>query len=91
MRRHEMTDEQFKRIEFMLPGRAGHVGVTAQDNKNFIDGVLWIFKTGAPWRDLPERYGNWKNVHRRFLVGHERESLTKYFEFYRKMLICNFC
>jgi transposase len=48
------------------PGRKEHVGVTAKDNRNFINGVLWIFKTGAPWRDLPERYGNWKNIHRRF-------------------------
>jgi transposase len=66
MRRHEMSDEQFKRIESILPGRKEHVGVTAKDNRTFINGVLWIFKTGAPWRDLPERYGNWNNVHRRF-------------------------
>ena len=66
MRRHALTDEQFKKIESMLPGRKGHVGVTAKNNRIFIDGVLWIFKTGAPWRDLPERYGYWKNVHRRF-------------------------
>ena len=55
MRRHELTDEQFKKIEYTLPGRKEHVGVTAKDNRNFINGVLWIFKTGAPWRDLPER------------------------------------
>ena len=66
MRRHELTDEQFKKIEYMLPGQIGHVGVTAKDNRVFINGVLWIFKTGAPWRDLPERFGHWKNVHRRF-------------------------
>jgi len=65
-RRHELTDEQFKKIEDFLPGRKGHVGVTAKDNRIFINGVIWIFKTGAPWRDLPERYGHWKNVHRRF-------------------------
>lgn len=66
MRRHELTDEQFKKIENMLPGREGYVDATAQDNRIFINGVLWIFKTGAPWRDFPERYGHWKNVHRRF-------------------------
>ena len=66
MRRHELTEDQFKKIENILPGRKEHVGVTAQDNRIFINGVLWIFKTGAPWRDLPERYGHWKNVHRRF-------------------------
>ena len=65
-RRHELTDEQYKKIEDLLPGRPGHVGVTAKNNRTFINGVIWIFKTGAPWRDLPERYGHWKNVHRRF-------------------------
>ena len=66
MRRHELSDEQFKKIEHMLPGRKEHVGVTAKDNRIFINGVLWIFKTGAPWRDLPERYGPWKTVYDRF-------------------------
>ena len=66
MRRHELTDEQFKKVEQMLPGRKEHVSVTAKDNGIFINGVLWIFKTGAPWRALPERLGHWKNVHRRF-------------------------
>ena len=66
LRRHELTDEQFERIKDFLPGQKGHVGVTANDNRMFINGVVWIFKTVAPWRDLPERYGDWKNVHRRF-------------------------
>ena len=66
MRRHELTEEQFKKIEKLLPGRKGTVGVTAKNNRNFINAVYWTFKTGAPWRDLPERYGDWKNVHRRF-------------------------
>jgi len=65
-RRHELTDEQFKKVEQFPPGRPEHVGVTAKDNRMFVNGVLWIFKTGAPWRDLPERYGHWKNVHKRF-------------------------
>ena len=79
MRRHEITNEQFKKIEFILPGRSGHIGVTAKDNKNFINGVLWIFKTGAPWRDLPERYGNWKNIHRRFSRWSKAEIFDKIF------------
>ena len=66
MQRHELTDAQYKKIETFLPGRPGHVGVTARDNRIFLNGVIWIFKTGAPWRDLPPRYGHWKNVHRRF-------------------------
>lgn len=49
-----------------MPGRDGDPGVTAKDNRLFIDAVLWIAKTGAPWRDLPERFGNWNSIWRRF-------------------------
>ena len=66
MRRHELSEEQWRRIEHLLPGRHGHVGVTAKNNRNFVNAVFWIARTGAPWRDLPERYGDWKNTHRRF-------------------------
>jgi len=54
------------RIEHLLPGRAGHVGGTAGDNRLFVEAVLYRYRTGVPWRDLPERFGDWKNVHRRF-------------------------
>lgn len=66
MRRHELSDEQYSKIENLLPGRVESPGATAKDNRQFLNGVIWIFKTGAPWRDLPSRYGDWKNVHRRF-------------------------
>ena len=59
MYRHEINDEHWNRIKDLLPGQAGHVGVTAKDNRLFINAVLRIAKTGAPWRDLPERFGNW--------------------------------
>ncbi len=64
--RHAIRDEDWDRIQDLLPGRAGLPGVTAQDNRLFIDAVLWIGKTGAPWRDLPERFGNWNSIWRRF-------------------------
>ena len=66
MRRHEIKDEDWERIADLLPGQPGQPGVTAQDNRLFINAVLWIAKTGAPWRDLPERLGNWNSVWRRF-------------------------
>eukprot|EP01012_Entosiphon_sulcatum_P032873 TRINITY_DN41727_c0_g1_i1.p1 TRINITY_DN41727_c0_g1~~TRINITY_DN41727_c0_g1_i1.p1 ORF type:complete len:124 (+),score=12.15 TRINITY_DN41727_c0_g1_i1:416-787(+) len=66
MHRHELTDDQFNKIKSFLPGSAGTVGVTAQDNRLFVNAVIWIFKTGAPWRDLPERFGNWNSIHKRF-------------------------
>jgi len=66
MRRHEIADEHWERIEGFLPGRSGDPGVTASDNRLFVNAVLWIAKTGAPWRDLPECFGNWNSVWRRF-------------------------
>ena len=66
MRRHEIADDDWKRIEDFLPGRAGDPGVTATDNRLFVNAVLWIAKTGAPWRDLPERFGPWNSAWKRF-------------------------
>lgn len=64
--RHAIRDEDWERIKDLLPGRAGQPGVTAKDNRLFVDAVLWLGKTGAPWRDLPERFGNWNSVWKRF-------------------------
>ena len=66
MRRHEISDEQWTAIEPMLPGKSGDPGRTAQDNRSFVNAVVWIARTGAPWRDLPERFGPWDTVYKRF-------------------------
>ena len=66
MRRYGLRDDQWERIRDLLPGRDGTVGVTAADNRLFIEAVLYRFRTGVPWRDLPERFGDGKNVHQRF-------------------------
>jgi putative transposase len=66
MDRDVLTDEQWLRIENLLPGRVGHVGGTAQDNRLFLESVLWIARTGAPWRDLPEKFGFWANSYVRY-------------------------
>jgi transposase len=65
-RRYGLRDDQWARIAGLLPGRVGHVGGTARDNRLFVDAVLYRYRAGIPWRDLPERFGDWKNVHRRF-------------------------
>ncbi len=66
MRRYEITDQQWEQIAHLLPGREGHVGQSAKDNRLFINAVLWIARSGAPWRDLPERFGPWNSVYQRF-------------------------
>jgi transposase len=66
MRRHEISDDRWERIKDLLPGQPGDPGVTAKDNRLFVNAVLWIAKTGAPWRDLPERFGPWGSVWKRF-------------------------
>ena len=63
---YEITDQQWQKIDHLLPGRAGHVGQTAVDNRLFINAVLWVARSGAPWGDLPQRFGNWNPVYRRF-------------------------
>lgn len=65
-RRHEVTDEQWERIEPLLPAQKPSRGRPAKDHRTILNGMLWIDKTGAPWRDLPERYGPWQTVATRF-------------------------
>jgi len=66
MERFGLRDDQWDRIKDILPGREGHVGGTAPDNRLFVEAVLYRFRTGMPWRDLPARFGYWKSVHQRF-------------------------
>ena len=64
--RHSLRDDQWDRVKDLLPGRDGTVGVTARDNRLFVEAVIHRYRTGMPWRDLPERFGGWKNTHRRY-------------------------
>ena len=66
MRRYEITDENWERIRDLLPGKAGDPGRTAKDNRLFINAVLWVARTGAPWPDLPERFGKPNTAFQRF-------------------------
>ena len=65
-RRYALRDDQWERIKDMLPGRDGSVGVTAKDNRLFVEAVLYRYRAGIPWRDLPERFGPFRKVHIRF-------------------------
>jgi transposase len=66
MRRYALRDDQWERIKGLLPGRIGHVGVTVRDNRLFVEAVLYRFRAGIAWRDLPERFGDGVKVYRRF-------------------------
>ena len=64
--RHDISDAAWALLEPRLMGRKGVWGGIAHDNRRFINAVCWILRVGAPWRDLPPSYGDWKNTHRRF-------------------------
>lgn len=66
MRRHELTDDQWERLAPLLPPQRPATGRPAKDHRTVLNGILWVLRTGAPWRDLPERYGSWKTVYSRF-------------------------
>ncbi|MCP3392301.1 IS5 family transposase [Bradyrhizobium sp. CCGB12] len=65
-KRYELNEAQWAKISPLLPGKAGDPGRSARDNRLFLNGCLWVLRSGAHWCDLPERYGKWKTVHRRF-------------------------
>ncbi len=65
-KRYELSEAQWAAIKDLLPGKVSDVGRTAKDNLQFMNGCLWVIRSGAPWCDMPERYGKWKSVHKRF-------------------------
>lgn len=65
-RRYALRDDQWERIKDLLPGTKGYVGVTARDNRLFVEAVLYRYRAGIPWRDLPERFGDFRVIHTRF-------------------------
>lgn len=66
-RRYGLRDDQWERIEHLLPGRADTVGVTAKDNRLFVEAVLYRYRAGIPWRDLPARFGDFRVIHLRHM------------------------
>lgn len=65
-KRHELTDEQWEQLKPMLPPQKPKMGRPPRSHRQMINGILWVLKTGAPWRDVPERYGPWQTVYTRF-------------------------
>ena len=80
MNRHALDDEQWERVAPLLPGKAGDPGRTGADNRLFLEAVLWIARTGAPWRDLPDSFGNWNSAFQRFRRWAAKAVFERVFE-----------
>ena len=79
-KRYELSDDQWGKIKDLLPGKRSDPGRTARNNRTFINGVLWVLRSGARWSDLPERYGKYKTVHKRFTRWAKSGVWEKVFE-----------
>lgn len=79
-KRYALRDDQWERIKDLLPGRIGHVGVTARDNRLFVDAVLYRYRAGIPWRDLPARFGDFRVVHLRHSRWSKRGVWARLFQ-----------
>jgi transposase len=66
MKRHELTDEQWALVDPIVPKSVARTGRPARDRRIILNGIFWILHTGAPWRDLPERFGRWQTVYHHF-------------------------
>lgn len=80
MHRHALRDDQWNKIKDFLPGCEGHVGGTAANNRLFVDAVIFRYRSGVSWRDLPERFGNGIAVHRRYRRWCESGVFARVFE-----------
>lgn len=80
MDRDVLSDAQWERIAPLLPGKEGDPGRSGADNRLFVEAVLWLVRAGAPWRDLPPRFGKWGTVWKRFRRWAERGAFERLFE-----------
>ena len=65
-RRYDISDKQWNRIRNFLPGQKESVGRSSPDTGLFVNAVVWRYRTGAPWRDVPEFFGDFRNIHKRY-------------------------
>ena len=85
MHRHELSDQEWSRLEPLLPPERGRPGRPAcLPNRTFLNAIFYIAKTGVPWRDLPERFGPWKTIHVRFTRWNQRGILQNILEEFKK-------
>jgi transposase len=78
--RHEISNKDWERIKDLLPAENTGEGRHSKPNRNMLNGMLWIAKTGSPWRDLPERFGPWQTVYSRFRLWSKNDVFQKLFD-----------
>ena len=86
MVRMMLSNRQWRRIKPLLPGKRGDPGRTARNNRLALEGILWIARTGAPWRDLPDKFGRWHTIYQRFNRWVKRGVLDRIFHVLNKNL-----
>lgn len=80
IRRYELTDGEWERLApYFAEEQAGRIGRPRRDARELLDGILWIARSGAAWRDLPERYGAWQTAYKRFVQWQESGLLERIF------------
>ena len=84
MLRMMLTDNQWSRIEGLLPGKKNDPGRSGENNRLFVDAVLWIARTGSPWRDLPTEFGSWNSVYVRFARWSDKKVWKAIFDALRE-------
>ncbi len=84
MDRKMLRDDQWKRIEPLCSGKASARGVTGRDNRLFVEAVLWIARTGSPWRDLPQHFGAWHTADMRFSRWSKKEVWARMAEAFKR-------
>jgi transposase len=78
--RHDISDKVWNLLSPLLPGQEGRRRGIAEDNRKFLNGVFWVLRTGAPWRDMPPVYGNWNSVYQRFRRWRKKRIWEKILE-----------
>lgn len=77
MARYDLSESEWNMIEDIFPVNSDRRGRPWKEHRSMLNGIFWILRSGAPWRDLPERYGKWKTVYDRFMRYHRNGTLDK--------------
>jgi transposase len=80
---NQISDKQWSKVEDILPGKKQDCGVTAKDNRKFVEAVLRVARTGAHWRAMPEKFGNWYTVYTRYFRWCNKGVREKFFRVLR--------